>query len=643
MDLVDAAVKQAAVLRAYAAFGSRDAAERYRAMCQMRECGPAGIWCLQLALRRSAKPRVQCAAAVVLHWLGDARGLMTLTEALKWRLPTEPLRASELESAFVTIGSPDAVTALLTVWNMLPDWGESEPVRASICRVWAALRNPVVLPALASGALLIPDRFEQTVPAFGEMAIPVLGDLSRSRDSRHRVLAVQTLRHIGGRSSFDALRPMLRDPDMSVRALVPAAMMRTGCGETAIEEIALAATEGFPSREALAALLRSRPANLRQILVEMLERWRPGSIDETDADIVLTALPVLRQAEGDDDRALGALCDIINCRIEPSVTVATIQAIESLALRTGGLHQRVMECLRDHAAAPCAAVREQAAMSLARLGDTLPARVIDFVNECRPQEGLLDQLQVILRGGHDAGFAATQAVQQVSKWWARLTTVPGSPTGAPSGDNLQPTDPRLPATLCWMLAGARQNSDSCTARDAEERAEFIAMLLRALVRLGMPAAAVAWSEIVAILHTRVDGTETGAASQPRKDRAAVGAAAAEAVMALYGPNSFGIFLEALYSPNANVIQTGINALSLLGDRRALPHLRAISAIESHPCSAGAERAVAQIRRTNPEMMTLLRGSVGEAADPASLLRAARGDNGVGSPDLLLRAATQEPE
>src|SRR5438067_551009 len=109
MALLEAVGKQAIVLKCYAGFGSQDDAERYRAMVAMRECGDAAKWCLKFAAQQSSQPRTQFAAAVVLHWLGESSGLITLTEALKWRAATESSLPPLLESSFITIGSPDAV------------------------------------------------------------------------------------------------------------------------------------------------------------------------------------------------------------------------------------------------------------------------------------------------------------------------------------------------------------------------------------------------------------------------------------------------------------------------------------------------------------------------------------------------------
>ncbi len=649
MALLEAVSKQAIVLRSYAAFGALADAERYRAMSAMAGCGSAGVWCLQLALRQTGQPRVQFAACVVLHWLGDRQGITTLTEALKWRLPSEPLLAPQLDSAFIAIGSPDAVSALLTVWNMLPDWGDHELVRDCIGRVWAALRNPVVLPALAAGAAQGPARFENTVPPFGEMAIPVLRDMTRAPDAQRRRIAVQTLRHIPGQSAFSALLPLLQDSEPAVRALVPAALEVTGNRDVAVAEISRAVRSGYPSVHAIDVLSRARPGDLYDTLTEMIESWRPERPDSTDSQIVLLALPPLLACPGVEHRVVTGLCALLERPFEPRVSVALIQAIESLSVRAPRVRQACIECILVQFTHSNASIRQQAASTLARFGDTFPERVTELLEHCRPQDGFFAQLQSILRGGSDASQAATQAVQQVSQWWNRLTSdaAVGSRGGAAHiqiGAGTTAADSRLPAILRLMLARAIEAPlHPRTQEQVEERAAFMSLVLRALSRLGLPVEQCPWEEIVAVLYLPADAFAPAGLPADLKCYETATAAAAEALMAMYGAGSFALFLEALYSPRVETVRTAISALGVLGDRRSLTHLAAIAGNERHPCAAIAEQAIGQIRRTNPEMMTLLRGSSQVVAESSSLLRAARGRPGPEPSDLLLRPIADQSD
>ena len=648
MALVSAAIKQTIVLRSYAALGSRDEGERHRAMEAMRECGSSARWCLHLAARQTGQPRVQFAAAVVLHHLNDRQGLLTLTEALKWRLPSQPLLAPELEAAFIKIGSPDAVSALLTVWNMLPDWGDHEPIRASICRVWAALKNPVVLRPLAAAALLIPDRFEQTIPAFGEMAIPILREMARSPKVQTRRLSAQCLRHIPSANAFAALLPLLRDWDPSVRALIPPALERTGDQAAAVVEISKAVRTGYASITALETLDRVRPCDLAETLTAMFEVWSAGHDVRVESQLLLMGLTGLARLVVDEQRLASALAKLLDELVEPGVAIAMIQAIETLVRRSGCPGTEASESILRQLMTPNTAIREQAALSLARIGDLFPASVLAFLEDCKPQDSFFSQLQSMLRGGRDAGQAATQAVQQVSKWWARLTSDSGPiAPGTVDFANLRMENPsndgRLPELLRRMLAsGMGPVKSHLSPAEIHERTTFAVLVLRALARLGMPAARCAYSEIVALLHVPADMfVPLGGPSDLDACRT-VALAAAETLRALYGVDSFCLYLEAVYSHRREVVQSGIMALGMLGDSRGLQYLRPIASNDRHPCSSVARQAIAQIQRTNPEMMSLLRGSTPSAADPGTLLRAARNTGSTGY-DLLLRPTREHSD
>jgi hypothetical protein len=189
----------------------------------------------------------------------------------------------------------------------------------------------------------------------------------------------------------------------------------------------------------------------------------------------------------------------------------------------------------------------------------------------------------------------------------------------------------------------RKRESTYKSDDLDGQVTLIALLLRALAQLGPPAAKEAWHEIITVLHLPSQAFANGPAMQTKRLSEHPGAAAAETLMALYGPDSFGLFLAAIYSPHAAVARTGVTALGMLGDSRSISHLAWIAASDGHPCSEMAAQAIAQIKRTNPEMMSLLRGSAPLAHDTGTLLRAASGGSSDRSADRLLRPVTEPME
>jgi PBS lyase HEAT-like repeat len=88
---------------------------------------------------------MQFAAAIALHRLGQPLGLDTLIEALNFRLAAHPELGPMVEAALIRVGAPDAVTALLNVWNRSTVLGDDSPKIGIVCRVWSVLLDPRAL------------------------------------------------------------------------------------------------------------------------------------------------------------------------------------------------------------------------------------------------------------------------------------------------------------------------------------------------------------------------------------------------------------------------------------------------------------------------------------------------------------------
>ena len=641
MALLQSATKYAVVLRSYASLGARDDHQRRRAMAALLASGDAAEWCLQIAVRQGRTPRVQFAAAIVLHWRGDPQGLKVIIEALKWRLAAEPLIAVDRESALVTIGSPHAVAALLNVWNMLPDQGDHEAVRASICRVWAALKDPTVLPALSATALLNSTRFEHTTSAFGELAVPTLKRMGADADPARRALAVQSVRHVRSASATAVLVPMLSDSAASVRSLVPDALVRAGTRTDAIQAITAAVSEGYSSSRAVEMLVEARAPNLSWTLLTMLEALANGPEERAEAEVILLALPCLLAENPEPGRLVRVLCRLLHRRAEPGFTIALVSAVEAAMGRAPGEEWIAVESLTLLTYSANNAVRHNSAAALARLGDSFPLAVDRYLAQSRPQDSFLSQLQVLLEGGRDAGQAASQAVEQLSNWVARLTAEAGQrgTSRHRPAPNTIAANPRLVTSLRSMLFNAlRSMREPQSGAHNEETGSFIKLLLHGIERLGMPAAAAAWPELVSAFHLQGASSEMSVAAQYKTSCQVTSAAAAGTLVAIYGSASFGLLLEAAYSVHPNIAAAAIRALGMIQETRALPHLRAMSANAAHPNAELALRTIAQIQRSRPEVISLLRASSATGTGPADLLRAASG-RPVGDDAGLLRAAT----
>ncbi len=655
MGLLHDAFLQAQIWRAFLRLKSPRDSERTQAMQTLRDAGNASLTCLHYAVNRADTPRVQFAAAVVLHWLGQQQGMTTLQEAMLWRLPSSPDLAAELESAFLTIGSPDAVTALLDLWRRLPDWGDHDATMRIICRIWASLRDPRALEGLTSRALRIPELFLETVPAFGEMAVLPLERMLHEGSAPQRTLAVRTLGRIVSGRGFAVLTPILRDPDPDVRAVVPAALETTGGALPAANAISEAIRAGYSSREAVETLVRIAPPHYLETLLELVSGWDPrtASSSRHTHGAVLAALAALGNASWPDGRLISPLCALLNRRPSSDILTAVARVLTQIGPMGEIWDSLTRDTLWPLLACADTEARSAVAEALARLGQPQGRQLIQFVEANRPQENLLRKLQSLLRGGQDAGQVATQAVQQVSQWVSRLskeTAVRLNPTGigGAEGGAVTPAvvaeDTRLRELLRQLLANALDAlAQAFRPEEAEERLALCVAAMRSLGRVGVPAALCARAELLRALSLvkyswvyENAGTGTFRKSEQREIGGMVRTAAAETLIQLYGASSFALFLEALYAPYPEARGTAVYALGRLGDVRALSYLQSLVADTSHPLASVAQEAISTIRRTHPEIMILLRASSATETRPDTLLRPASGNLTPVSPDLLLR-------
>jgi HEAT repeat protein len=647
------AYTQIRIYHAISHLGSEKDLERTQAMEALRAIGSASIPALRntaISTHNEQRSRVRArfAAAVVLHRLGQPEGMSTLIETLRARLPLFPTQEKDLEAAFIAIGSPDAVTALLDLWWQIPAGakGDLDPGLRCICRVWAALQDPRALEGLIAHADSIPTLFIETVPAFGQMAIPYLKRMGRHINPVQRILAIRALSAIPGIPSFQALVPFLTDTDAFVRAEAPPALEAIG-GLAAAPAITAAIQAGCSTESAVHALLRLSAPDLPETLLLLIGRWQPeaaAASGDTEA-AVLAALAALPHLSLPTLRPLPIVCGLLERRPSAYLKTAIARFLGALPMIHAPEDRIVRQALWTLLTDVEKGVRTEAAASLAHFGDSMGKQMNQMIDECRPQINLLHKLQAVLRGGPDAGQAASQAVQQVSQWFTRVSkeTVDRlSGAGNPTGANMSSThDPRLSGLLHPLLEAALDALQNASAPEQmEEYVSLSVAVLRALGRIGIVGDERIRRDLLRALHTVKYTADPvlpiSPYSPPQREIAElVRTAAAETLLQIYASECFAIFLETLHSPRFELHSTAIIALGRLGDVRALSHLQSIAAEASHPCGGLANEAIAAIRRTNPEMMTLLRASTMDA-QPDTLLRPATGSVDRTAPDLLLR-------
>lgn len=656
MGVIGSALLQARIWNSFLRLGSSDPAERATAMSVLEEAGAASLPSLRLGTLQTSNPIKQFGAAVLLHRLEQPEGMDLLTEALRWRLEETPALAGPLEDAFVQIGSPDAVTALLEVWQELPDWTARQLALETICRVWARLQDSRVLPSLAERAERIPEAFEVTMRAFGVNAIPFLEQMLRDKNPMRRTLAIRTLGGIPSRESFLVLEPALRDADALVRGEVPMAMEAVGGPRATADAIQAAIREGFSTHAAVTALARLKPhdfyagpmaPDLGDTLLLLINRWErgPNSASGDTGAAVLAAIQTLARSPSQPEQLIPPLCALLSRQPGSGIAAEIARLLGDRGNCGEPTDSLVRQTLWPLLADPDADAREAGAQALARLGEPAGRQFLQLLEECRPYGNLLEKLHALLQGGPDVGQIATQAVQQMTQWVTRKSreTVERLNTGSTPGA-LVLRDARLAGLLQQLLSRALEAlSRAALPDDIEKMLAINVAALRALGRVGAPEALVAREELLCALHFtkwslvyEAPGQAPFRKSDMREVAEMVRAAAADVLMEFYEECSFGLLLEALYAPDAAVRVTAASALGRHGDVRGLTHLQALLAHPSTRLAAAAADGVAGIRRARPELMTLLRASAPETAPPETLLRPASGRSQDFSPDVLLR-------
>jgi HEAT repeat protein len=216
-------------------------------------------------------------------------------------------RVDEVSAALASIGTPDAVVALL---DLVRDRKTHDDVRIAVVRASAASRLIGVLPAVADVAT------------------------DESDNKRVRTAAVRALADFGGGEALAGLRASLMSRESDVREAAVSSLVRTRDAAAVSEVIALVERSGSPLRETAidslatagirdslpairrTAALQTNPVGIRRAAIRALGRLK-------DAD----AVPVLTSAANDSDRdtyqaVLTALAEIGADSMRPALTTA---------------------------------------------------------------------------------------------------------------------------------------------------------------------------------------------------------------------------------------------------------------------------------------------------------------------------------
>jgi len=654
------------------------------AMQALRNLGDASLPALRRGIRNDDY-RVQLRSAVVLHWLGGRDGLPVLIDSLRYGQRSRIDSTNEITSCYLMIGAPDATKALIGVWHQLPNLSDNDPTAILICRIWRLLRDSSMLSCLCETSTQTPRLFVETISVFGTDAIVSLRVLAHDSDPGRRAMALRGLQQIPGYESARIIIPRLQDGDPEVRGLAASALEAVSGPVTSLNALLVAHRAGFSTAASVQMLVLYNPPDLYAVLAGLLTRYEPGSGTGTGA------------AEGKRDEGRGTatergdgetgrrgegrekclqgdtvgaareaaiafsrcpwpnaqvtqlLCGLANRNVHSSIRVAVAQTIAERGRSGDDSDIQAYKTMWRQLTIVDRDARSAAAAALSRLGEPLGRAFEALLDSGRPQDSILQNLHAALVNSQDVGQAVSEAVQHVATWVNRISRVTAKRFSASDAVDMANDailkDTRTPDLLRTMQANVLECLDRPGAD--EETVEALSMgvsTLRALARLESSAAQRADVEIRRT-YTAVkwidEDLRPGSGRGVREEAAVVlREAAGQALIDIYGIACFDTLMAGLSHGEDAVKVTSSLALGRLGDPRAVPLLQSISDTGSTEVVTAARAAITAIRRGNPEMMTLLRGSSSTEARPDTLLRPSI--DLTLSPDLLLRPGQTGP-
>ncbi len=613
-------------MKAVTRLGSPDAGERQAAKSALLSGGPASIPPLRRSLSLYRVGRAQFAVASLLHQLGDPQGLPLLAELL--RTVNTHGGEAEIEEALLEIPPQDTRLLLRQEWAALSDWSGGSLLPPLIASLWVKLGDPSCLDLILRDAERVPRLFLETVPQFGETAVLHLDRMLNDPRPERRVLALQALARIQTPRSFTTAARGLRDFDPQVREAAPEALSSTGGAGGAAQYIAFALEDGFASVRGL-ELLRSQKPLPSALLASLLDTWNPHApLNRVDAPTLRWILRLLA-AEPHPLASpalplLARFCALLERGPSPALASALLEAVGTRSSLEPDAQDLARTVLRAHIAAAEVSVRKAAALALNAAGDPAGIRFLEMLDE-----GLL-----LKSGGAKRNRVGRMASAAISLF------VGGQKR---EGKTVTPED--LPRFERWsvelLLRTLKALERTQDEREAQELRGSALGALEVMVSLKQRPApktraalvsALGFVRFVKLQNTPSLGSLGAGEFTDLGDP--IRRAADETLRFLYGSDAYALLVEAAYSLNPAVQETGIEGLVKLGETRALLPLKELKASPHRRVRESAEDAMAAIKSGSPEMMTLLRASTEADPLPHTLLRPVETSPDTPSDELL---------
>ena len=582
-------------------------------MKALRDLGEHSIPHLRRILSDTSHPEAQARSAVVLHWLGQRDGLPFLLDTLFYRNSVKN-SDKDLRFAFLQIGVPDASIALaesLLRFNGLSD-ASVQSIRAF--DLLKELHDPYTITITATVADRAPELFCSLCAAMGQDALEPLCAIAGSQRIQERLAAVMGLQQIGWPQPIEVYTKLLRDEDEAVRGCAAEAIMESAGPVSALMRIREAVVDGFLSPNAIEALSILKPADLESVLLSVMNDFVSDRVSDSCAAEVLTALNRLGAVSPATQETI---CALAETRKSPNFLIQTAgllglnkdQPLDSDEPASRALYEMLIS---EHDA-----VRSAAANAMIARNEPFGIAFCKLLVFSRPPESLLKNLQSVFVNAQDVGAAVSSAVGHVGSWITRVTRE-AAERYAPEESGWRDfdwilKDDRLPDLLVRQLVHCCEALDTPSPLSIKAAAETSACALKALGALEPASAANAIALMQkACLYSFNSGMRSRMSSIDPQDDALLipmRLAAAQSLITLKYSDIFELLCTGLESITEGVVVTSAESLGILGDTRGIAVLQLAS---RRRFGAGASQAIsdsiARIRKSNPDTMTLLRGS-----------------------------------
>ncbi len=596
---------------------------------------PISISILENILNRSKDTRQQFFAATTLHQLGHSRGMQFLMGFLLWRLPASRVVCENLELAILEIGFPEASTALLDVWPSVPIRSENEQIFQMICWLCAEMKDIRLLETIYGAAHRHSNLFIETCERFGERSLPFIEKMLRDEDPIRRRLAVEAAGKVNSTYLFDLLVPALRDNSAEVRQAVPAALAACSRGADFVEKLEAALQEGWSSPAAV-HILQSGNKLSYDICITILNRWPADQAHRSgdSGEPIISVLSYLSQPS--IDSAVYTVIGLLSRDITEKVAFAALSYLANNVDSPDMFSEAVLRALLPWLSSIHPKMRLAASKALAGFGCNLGAEFELLLSSQLPKDSIMQKFMTVLKS----------TPRQLNMYIPTLKNSSFAPLRY-SESRLDTTNICEGTDLCKpiLLLLRRIDEEISTCRAVNSLDDLLISgiaVLRSCSAVNTPDMAPYYKALQNIVLQVDPVFEARTPSSWQSIETATGILRIEAAAALIRISrhaGFVISIQAASHTRAEVQIAGVKALGLIGDPRAISLLLSLQVSGDESIRGCAKSAVRAIQHQNPEIVSLLRGSVRTESNEYLLRTLETGGNS--EPGELLRQSQAE--